>query len=263
MKIKGIIAWALLFVLSSLTSGCGGDGSTTEIIVEPPREETPTELRILVLGQSISSNCNERIYGLVSGVYQVALTGEIKAARDPFEWADCSNGSMWMPLGRKLIESGVAAKVVFMPIGVGATSVQDWQPGGRAFGKLENAIRVIHERGINFDLALWHQGYSDYGTAPSDYTNRLSGIVNYVNNNVKVGRWIIALHSRCYGRYDPNIELAQQQFANAPQFGRFVGPNTNLLGDEFRFDSCHLNSRGQEEMAALWLNSIQAALKSK
>lgn len=219
------------------------------------------EINILVIGQSIASNCNHKIYGPINGVYQIARGGELKPASDPFEWADCKNGSMWMPLGKKLIEENIAPKIVFMPIGVGGATVRDWQSGGRAFDKLNTAIELIKKNNIRFDFAIWHQGSSDIGGDPVIYENRLSSVINYIKGEVKVDRWLIGLHSRCYGTYDHNIESAQIHIGNMNSIKYYVGANNNSLGDEYRIDTCHLNERGQESMATLWLNSIKETLR--
>jgi hypothetical protein len=218
-------------------------------------------MKILVIGQSISANCNDYVYGPVAGVYQFDMNGEIAEGKDPFVWADCDRGSMWMPLGRKLIESGIVKKVVFMPLGIGATKVEDWQEGGRAFGRLNKALGIANSKGVVFDFAFWHQGSADIGTPKDEYLNRLESVVAYVNKNAHVNKWLIAQHSRCNGKMDVDIEAVQRLFGVAPGSGRYLGPNNNLLGDEYRFDGCHLNQKGQEEMATMWLASIRDALR--
>lgn len=248
-----------------MLSACGSGGSKVETPVQvapqPEKPSTPVskELRILVIGQSISSNCNESVYGPVANVFQIGKDGTVKAASDPFEWADCDKGSMWMPLGRRLIESGVAQKVTFMPIGVGGSKVQDWQPGGGAFTKLNQALDLARKNGIKFDYAFWHQGSADIGIARDEYVQRLQSVIAYVGNNSQVGRWLIGIHSRCYDRYDTEIEAAQRIVGDAAAAGRFLGANSNLLGNDYRFDKCHLNQQGQEQMAQMWLEAIRNA----
>jgi hypothetical protein len=271
--IKKIILGSFLLPILSACGGGGGGAkpyvsdSPSPVTVIPPVVQAPVvleQLRIFVIGQSISSNCNEHKFGPVENVFQIGRDGEVKPAMDPFEWADCPNGSMWMPLGKLLIERGVAKKVVFMPIGVGGTRVRDWQEGGIAFPKLTSALSLIKQKNLSFDVALWHQGSSDVGTDKAEYTTRISAVVGYVNSNMSIGRWVIALHSRCGPAYDPNIEDAQRNFANAAVERRYLGPNNNLLGAEYRAsDVCHLNQRGQQEMALLWFDSIKGALRAE
>ena len=62
-------------------------------------------ISILVIGQSISSNCNQYKYPAIQGIYQYDFEGNRVKAYDPFIWADCSSGSMWMPLGRIILNN--------------------------------------------------------------------------------------------------------------------------------------------------------------
>jgi hypothetical protein len=254
----------LLLSCTIVVAACsGGTESVTTApspVPTPVSPAPPAEMRILMLGQSISSNCNEHIYGPVENVFQIDKVGELVAAKDPFIWADCSKGSMWMPLGKQMIDSGLVPKVVFMPIGVDSSRVQDWQDGGAAFAKLNTVIALARQKNLKFDYVFWHQGSADIGMNRDEYLSRLTAVANYVNSNLQVGAWIVALHSRCFGRYDEGIEWAQKTFGDSPANRRYLGPNNNLLGDEYRFDSCHLNQKGQEEMASLWFAAIKKSL---
>ena len=253
-----------VFLCCGLTvTACGGGTGSVPVspVVNRPITYPMSELRILVIGQSIASNCNEHVYTAVDNVFQISKDGSIKAASDPFEWADCKQGSIWIPLGKKIIEAGLARKVTFMPIGVSGSKVEDWQEGGPAFGKLNSAIGLIQAQGINFDLAFWHQGSSNAGMDRASYMWRLGSVIDYVNSKVKINRWLIAAHSRCWGVYDQNIESAQLTIGNAPDLNRFLGPNNNLLGDEYRTDTCHLNEKGQEKMASMWVESVRSVIR--
>ncbi len=217
------------------------------------------DLSILIIGQSISANCNAYSFDREPGVYQYDLEGNIIDARDPFLWADCNGGSMWMPLGKKMIGAKMADRVIFMPIGVAGTKIADWLNGGRAHSKFIHSMSVIQRRKIKFDYVFWHQGSSDIGTKPAKYKSDFVKLYKMINSTISIGTpWIIAMHSRCTGNYDKKIEMAQQELANdLPIF--YPGPNNNSLGDNYRFDRCHLNKDGQIKMAQLWFDSIQSA----
>jgi lysophospholipase L1-like esterase len=116
---------------------------------------------------------------------------------------------------------------------------------------------------LHFDFAFWHQGSSDIGTDANDYFNRLTIVVEYIDKNVDIGRWVIALHSRCSGLYDASIENAQRQFASVAGANRFIGPNNNILDNTYRIDGCHLTQGGQEMMAGMWYDSMKNALGYK
>lgn len=257
-----ICVWGCVSVLLASCGGGGGGASTSQSPVSvqvPAPAPSLKELYILVIGQSISSNCNQTVYAPVDNVLQVALDGSLKPARDPFEWADCKQGSMWMPLGKRIIDSGMTKKVVFMPIGVGGTSVRDWQSGGKASAKLNSALDLIKQQGLKFDAVFWHQGTADHGMTSGEYSDRLLSVISYVNSKITTGRWLIGVHSRCWGNYDPQIEAAQRLVGSATSAGRFPGANSNLLGNAYRFDECHLNQAGQEEMATMWLEALRNA----
>jgi hypothetical protein len=217
------------------------------------------EIYILVVGQSISSNCNQHVYNASQGLYQIGIDGNEKLAADPFDWADCDQGSMWIPLGERLVQSGFASKVTFMPIGVAGTSVGDWKPGGRAFHKLMSAIKVISKARAKFDYALWHQGSSDVGENPIKYRDQLAGVLKFITLNVPIDKWVIAQHTKCGQAFDSKINKQQKVVGSNFYYRRFLGPDTDSLGDEYRYDGCHLNKKGQEKMAKLWFESILEA----
>lgn len=275
MKCLLVVIQAVILCCLSALGACGGSGSSSKPSVEVPAVIPPVviapaipievpvavapEIRILVVGQSISSNCNEKVYGASPNIFKFDLTGTAKIASDPFDWSDCKMGSMWMPLGKRLVDSGMASKVTFMPIGLGSTTVADWQAGGKAFSKLNSAIDVIKTRGISFEYAFWHQGSSDFGIDRNLYASRLLSVIGYLNRNVKIEKWLIAIHSRCFGKWDREIEAAQLAVSTTSGDNIFVGPNNNLLDDTYRFDTCHLNAKGQDEMAGLWLEAMKNA----
>ncbi|OYU46438.1 MAG: hypothetical protein CFE44_02105 [Burkholderiales bacterium PBB4] len=217
-------------------------------------------LHILVIGQSISANCNGHLYDKQNGIFQIDRMGTLIPAKDPFEWSDCKGGAMWIPLGDRLLASKLADRVVFMPIGVPATKAVDWMIGGKAYEKLNSAIELVKKKDIKFDLALWHQGSSDLGLDEGTYTVQVLGILDYVNSLIDIEKWVMAIHSSCYGNTDIGIAKAQRAIGELKQRKIYPGPNTNDLGPEYRVDGCHLNRNGQEVMADRWFKSIDAAL---
>jgi hypothetical protein len=254
-----LVASLVLFGILASCRGNSNDGlNSTNTLPLPVIVVKKPPLKILIIGQSLSSNCNEFKFSAVTGINQVSLDGRLKPAADPFDWSDCKSGSMWMPLGDLLIKDGMLEEVVFMPIGIGGTKVSDWLPGGRAYPKLTNAMAIINNNSIKFDLVFWHQGSADNGNDPIQYEADLYKLIEYVNSKIGTGKWLIAQHSRCGSRFDPNIVAAQKRVADHPEKGLYPGPDTNILGPQYRFDGCHLNYEGQTEMARMWLKSIKS-----
>lgn len=220
------------------------------------------DLWVFVVGQSISANCNQQLFGPEPGVFQVDTVGAVIPAKDPFMWADCQGGSVWMPLGAKWIQAGRANKVVFMPIGVAGTKLSDWQPAGKAYEKLQRSLALIRQKGFRFDFGLWHQGSSDGGMPAADYEQQLTAVLDGIDRELGKGvirKWVIAQHAKCYKWFDRNIATAQRAVASQRQSRRFLGPDVNALDDSLRFDGCHLNKAGQIQLAEDWFNAIERA----
>jgi hypothetical protein len=217
------------------------------------------DIYILVIGEGSSSNCNSHSFTEVPGVYQIGLAGTIKSARDPFEWADCKNGSVWIPLGQEMISAGIADNVIFMPVGLARTKARDWLEGGRAFKKLMTVIATVKQHNIKFDYAFWQPGFSDSGASEAQHVNELGRVIKFVSLNINVDKWIIAQGAGCGVSTDPDIESAQLEVAGNRLFNRFPGPNTGSLGGAYRSNTCNFNERGQRKLAKLWLGSLVRA----
>lgn len=233
---------------------------TIFILISFAAQVNSKNLSILIIGQSISSNCNEYKYAAINNVYQIDLQGNRIPAKDPFVWADCQSGSMWIPLGDMMIKNKMADEVTFMPIGVAGTSVNDYLPNGRAYPKLIRAMSIIKNKKNKFDYIFWHQGSSDIGMNPRVYKQHFLSLTSQVKNlgNLHNSKWIIARHSKCSGRIDKNIWKAQTELGRKDKyFMFFLGPDTNALDDSYRFDTCHLNQKGQVKMAEMWLDSLK------
>lgn len=217
------------------------------------------QLNILVIGDDKSANCNQHVYESVDGVFQLDLDGKEVAAKDPFLWADCKDGSVWIPLGRELIKSGLADKVVFMPIGISKVKASDWRAVGPAKIKLELALKIIKERNLQFDYLLWQQGSSDIGSKPTIYKKEANEIFKYLKKSIRLKSIIIAKDSSCNGKTDSDIFNSQNILGEDFLNRRFPGPNINLLTASNLNNDCLLNFSGQEFVADQWLESMKNA----
>jgi hypothetical protein len=214
------------------------------------------DLRILVLGEAAAANCNSRLYEAQPGVFQVGLDGAETPARDPLEWADCKGGSVWVPLGREIVRSRMADKVVFMSLGIPGSRARDWVKGGRAYAKLESAMRLAHARKIKFDYVFWYQGMSDGAARAEEYQIDLIRVVRFMIPMVPGVKWLFASSANCRGEINERILAAQRKVGSNALFSRFPGPDTNVLPGHSWTDQCTLTEDGQENMATLWLRSL-------
>ena len=73
---------------------------------------------IFTFGQSNSANYGQTTYTCKLEVYSW-YNGRMAKAADPLPGAGGEKGSVWGRLGDKLIEAGMARKVLIVPVGVG------------------------------------------------------------------------------------------------------------------------------------------------
>ena len=212
-------------------------------------------LVLFAFGQSISSNANEKLYPQHEHVYTLR-NGECIAAEDPLPIADGKSGSMWMPLAGKIIDAGLAKNVLLVSIGVGGTPIERWVPTGDLSQHLESNLELLNKLKIPVSMFLWHQGTSNIGISSELYQQYFLDMAKTIRNKGFTSPILIAKHSRCFGSYDKTLEAAQNSLAQRHQDGLFLGANTNLLDESYRFDTCHLNANGQEQAAQLWFNAI-------
>ncbi|UOO81591.1 hypothetical protein LVJ83_11795 [Uruburuella testudinis] len=226
------------------------------------------DLTILVVGQSLSANSGGHRYSEpVKNLYQIDLQGRRVPAKDPLLWASGDGGSLWMPLGRKMLQAGLADSVTFMPIGKGGTSLENWlTPGSYVNGKMYRALDVAAQQKIKFDYVFFLQGSSDVGTPMKDYASRFYTLHHIIQGRLKQSgsdpAWIVARHTRCGDLFDP--EVVAVQYAIGRRDNRkhyFVGPDINPVGMQYRRDRCHLNRAGQEKVADMWLHSLQEVMR--
>jgi hypothetical protein len=217
------------------------------------------DVHVLILGEDAAANCNAHVYGQVKGVYQLTLDGVVKPASDPFESAECSGGSIWMPLGERMTKARGGDRIIFFPIAVMHGRARDYLLGGRAAKKLEIALAVANKQNITFDYALWYQGFADAGSSYISYSNTLRSLLKYVSMRVKVSKWLISRTGACGPGKTLNVEKAQIEIAKQPVLNRFAGADDTVLRTEYRSGDCSLTSFGQERMADLWFDAIGKA----
>jgi hypothetical protein len=74
-------------------------------------------------------------------------------------------------------------------------------------------------------------------------------------------KFFVARASRCAYFLPPSAQLTNAQSEMAKDFGVFLGPNTDDIGLEDRFDRCHLSASGIERHSDGWVSAIKATQK--
>lgn len=218
---------------------------------------TPT-LVLVTLGQSNAANSGEVRFGHVPGVYNFNLfDGRCFEARDPLLGAGGDGGSVWMPLARQIVESGLVASVVIAPIGLGGTRVEEWAPGGALSSRFDRLNGVASRSGLHVHAILWHQGESNRGTDPEAYRATFLAMVRHIRGKGLTAPLYVARATRCGNLDSRGINQVQAELGlEYPELGLRPGPDTDkLIGPVWR-DGCHFTSAGLARHAGLWFEIL-------
>ena len=210
----------------------------------------------LVFGQSNAANSGETRYSPSGGVYNF-YRGQLYRAKDPLLGATGRGGSVWTRLGDRLIAAGHYDAVVFVPLAVGNTSIARWTTGGDLHGGVLQAIREVQALGLNFTHLLWHQGESDTGTPADAYRSMFLAMLASIRSEGVDAPIYVSVATRCH-QLGPNevVRQAQQELVD-PARNIHGGPDTDSLGERYRYDGCHFSTGGLGRFAEIWLRVLE------
>jgi len=213
-----------------------------------------------VFGQSNSANHGgERYISKDKNVLNY-FDGKFYIAADPLLGATGFSGNVWTNVGNKIVENKIADNVVLIPAGVGATSVKEWQDGGRLNKMLKGRLYDAKKMKLNVTYFLWHQGESDNALDPKQYIDGLNNVIALTKIYFPQSKFFVAQASRC-GTIASSKELLDAQLKVSQMVGVFLGPNTDVIDLKDRYDDCHFSGRGLEMHAKGWINSLRISLK--
>lgn len=155
------------------------------------------------------------------------------------------------------VAPAIAAKLkskkpyIFLTNGWGGTSIYDWSHPNSMLVKyvkrnLKNLLKIHRLKYL-----IWIQGESDNNT-DVDYikefnifrNNLFSGISN---KQLQEAKWIITQTSICGSKRDHILNAQQKKLAQRDKV--YVTKVTDSLDINYRFDDCHFNKFGTEEIA--------------
>ena len=110
---------------------------------------------------------------------------------------------------------------------------------------------------------LWHQGESEVtaGTSQQEYEITFKRIVESLRDHGVYAPIFVSVASRCHNNGSDSIRAAQRQLPE-PWFNLFPGPDTDVLGDDYRFDGCHFSDKGLAAHAEMWCDILETHAKS-
>lgn len=228
-------------------------------------QPTNQKIVLLVLGQSNAANYGNELFSSNCNKTYNFYQGNLFPLKDPLMGASGEGGSVWSRLANLLIENNFSKEIIIAPAAVGGTAIEQWIPGGSLNHLISETVNDLHTSNHEITHVLWHQGESNH-SALSPNTSDIQNALNYKNNfNILVDYLrdlnvnspiFIAQATRCGSRsIDIDLQNAQFELAN-DSLKIYNGPNTDLLGNEYRYDNCHFNAKGLNEHARLWADII-------
>lgn len=218
---------------------------------------------LLVLGQSNAGNhAGHRIAARPGTSVVNYYEGKCYVASSPLLGASGQGGEPWTLLGQMMIESGLARTVVLIPFAVAGSSVRRWADGGDLSAALGREIGRWKYRPTH---VLWTQGEADFarGMSSDDYRRLLTQVLAMLRAHQIDAPFYVAAATKCAGspawRPDNPVAAAQRGM-DEPHLGVFAGPDLDrVLGDDDRFDGCHLTASGLAKAAQGWARALGAA----
>jgi Carbohydrate esterase, sialic acid-specific acetylesterase len=229
------------------------------LTIDGPRDRTAV---IIILGQSNAANHGAGCYVAKHRVDNFNLyDGRCYHAADPLLGASGEEGNFATRLGDKLVEAGLFDRVILAPIAMGGTTVEQWADEGMFNRRILALVRRFHDAGLATDFILWHQGEGNSGMGDAhgrQYRKNLLEVVGTFRRYGVNAPFFVALATRCGDDPHPNAVNIRdgQQGAVDPMAGIYLGPDTDTIGIEHRWDKCHFSGTGLDLAASLWLNSI-------
>ena len=230
-------------------------------IPPPPRAERPCSPAsgktaiIVVHGQSNAAN-----YGSVRHTAREAVdnfdpaTGKCFAAADPLLGTDGLGGSFATRLGDILIQSGRYDRVILVPIAKGASSLSFLNNEGA--GLTTNGIAKLKAAGLTPTHILFQQGETDAAltTSAEQYAALLHQLVMRFRAAGFDAPFYVSRSTRCDDAGVKNAAAVRAGQLSAVDAALNIrqGPDTDTIGNEGRFDGCHMNEVGTLANAALW-----------
>lgn len=236
----------------------GVNDTENRIEVSCKRADAET-IVLLTAGQSNSANHGQTRYTPTGDVVNFNwFDGKCYKAADPLLGATGKGGSVWTRLGELMTRANPSRRVVIAPVGVDATSIKRWVPGGDLHFRIEEALAGLRRAGLKPDAVLWHQGERDTqdGMDGKSYSKLLQQTLKSLRKKAGGAPVFIAFATICHNPGSPAIRAAQIDAARSLE-GVYPGPATDSLDRmAWRYDGCHFSHAALEWVARRWHQAI-------
>ncbi len=228
---------------------------------KPPLVHEPIVFDIgeifIVAGQSNACGYDKKFYASKEGKVKYGFYGNRnivwKECIDPYKenWG----GAVWPQLGDSLSKK-MNAPIGFINLAKPGSNIGQWIKDSNYLNEVIDCIKMLGKNKCR--AILWHQGESDQNTSPDLYRTTLKESIDYCNK--KIGAqipWLVSCASYHNGWFSEKIAVSQRSLWDERIV--YPGPNSDSLGNEFRYDRTHFNEKGTHELAKMWQKCIENA----
>ena len=190
-----------------------------------------------------------------------------------------TEGNLFTRLGQLIVERGAADAVLLVPVGVGASRIEQWAPDGPLFRRIIAAVEGLRSRGLEPTMFLWQQGEGNFTKVrdktdlegiSAQYAAELRNIVGKLRETGSGAPFLVAQGTLCWleawAEWGINLTpghkavQAGQRAAVNSELGIYAGPETDrIYGSGRDWRQCHFSGVGAEWAAELWFASVLAA----
>jgi hypothetical protein len=214
---------------------------------------------ILTGGQSNAANdLSDPVDADAAAPAFMFFDGNCYLLKDPVLGASGRRGSLWTALGHRLTRE-TGRSVVFINGAAGGTSYRDWLDDRSGFfSRLRTQALQAEKQNLRPNVVLWHQGETDADreACVEEYESDLQELISRLEKEIplapdaKIVLYGVSV-SNCSRQLCSNSALRQAQRNIIGKFENVIaGPDTDALGGRSRYDDCHFNGRGRDEIVA-------------
>jgi hypothetical protein len=222
----------------------------------PRGEGSEAPLLLLVLGQSNAANHGETRSTAASGA--AWLDGHCYRIADPFPGGTGAGGSIWSRLASAASTAPPRGGLIVAVFAIDASRMGQWIEPGPVSTNLASIADSLRAHQLTVSAVLWQQGEADARNATSreDYSAGLTILIHRLREAGISAPVLLARSTRCRNTPNDAIRSAMAGIADHEP-NVYLGPDTDTLGDDYRFDGCHFNDAGLQRAASMWLDSLR------
>ena len=225
---------------------------------------------IAYFGQSNSANSVNKItkINIPDNLYQYNWKdNNCYRYKEPLIGASGKKGNSITPFAIGLANN-IENNLLIIPYGIGNTLLESWSNGDNSLLN-KSLLENLKKRKINVDLFLFHQGESD-AYAVRDISKKIEKSYyskKYLINLLKIidqtrfyfpeSKFGLSIVSKCYEPKANKYITDSQNEVTKLRSNVFISADSDsIYGRKYRYDGCHFNLKGVEELSKRYKDSF-------